>query len=291
MIDQESTEYRLQVGDAVIGVDCPSPDYAASMARYFGIKSCSDSSDICLKLKLDFQNYREDIPDSLFTSKRVGRDGFSIGKNLISGQFCPEKGVGELRVNTILTNESVARVFEQLFYQAFYSVRKIREFDAFLIHSAGVINHGNGFCFVGRSGSGKSTVANLSVEHQILNDEICLIDFAKEGVFLHSTPFNGYFKKKTKAHAPLRAVLLLSHGQSHRLLSVSNAEAITTVFSQIVPPVGLEDELTQEVRTDMLEFAERLAGMVPICRLEFLPDGRLWGEIDREFRLYGGETA
>ena len=62
MDEQESTEYRLEVGEAVIGIDCPSHDYTESMARYFGIGSCSDSSDIRLKLRFDLKRYNRDIP-------------------------------------------------------------------------------------------------------------------------------------------------------------------------------------------------------------------------------------
>jgi hypothetical protein len=288
MAEQESMEYRLQVGEAIIGIDCPSHDYAESMARYFGARSCSDRPDIRLKLRLDLNKYKQDIPDSLFIAKRLSGDGFSIGGNLVRGRFRSEERQGELRVNTILTNESVTRVFEQLLYQAFYSVQKIRHLDAFLVHSAGVICQGNGFCFVGRSGSGKTTVANLSRAYQILNDEICMIALSNEDIILCSTPFNGYFREKTKAHAPLRAVLLLTHGRSHRLEPVSNAQAVATVFSQIVPPVGLEDELTQQSRLNMLELAERLVGRVPIWRLEFLPDHGFWNILYREFQLHQG---
>ncbi len=285
LVEKDSKEYRIRVGKVVIGLDCPSPAYAASMKEYFGVKSTKDDPHICLKLKVVTQENIQDIPDSLFTTKIVNPEGFSIAGDLVSGRFLPEKREGEVSVKCILTKGLLTRVFEQLIYQAFYSARKVCNYDAFLIHSSGVIRDSSGFLFVGASGTGKTTIARLSSGDPVLNEEICLISFNKEGVLLHGTPFNGYFKKKSEGSISLKAVLILAQGSSHRLREMNRAEAVVALTPEIVPPVGLEEELTQRTHAAMLELADRLSRLVPVWRLEFLPDTGFWNEIDREFLL------
>lgn len=283
MTKNDLSEYRLRIGEAVVGIDCPSQYYAGAIARYFGVKSCSEQAHISLKLNIIPHEDLPELPQSLFTTKRLTPDGFSISEDLVRGSFSKEKQEVSLFVKNILTTGSATRMLEQVLYQAFYSARKICDYDAFLIHSSGVIRNDAGFLFVGKSGSGKSTIARLSRAEHVLNDEICLISFVDDNVIINSTPFNGYFSEKTEGTALLKAVFLLEHGPKHRLLKISGADAIIALMSQIVPPMALDEELTKEIRINMFEIASRLSKLVPVRRLEFQKDTKYWKLIDREF--------
>ena len=104
---------------------------------------------------------------------------------------------------------------------------------------------------------GKSTAAQLSAAYRVLNDEMSLVSFTEDGVILHGTPFNGYFKDKHAGCAPLRAVLLLHKGPEHRLADVKRSDAAATIVKEIVPPMGLEEGLSGRVYETMLTYADR----------------------------------
>lgn len=302
MVGADASEFRLRVGEAVIGLDCPSPAYAASLADYFGGATAA-TPHIRLRLEIVPHDDSPVVPDSLFTAKRLlpvkahdradgdpaGPRRFAIGDDLVTGWYDPDARAGELRVKCVLTNNQLTRVFEQLLYQAFASATEAAASDSFLVHASGVIHCGSGYLFVGAPEAGKSTVARLSGEAgaMVLNDEICLVRFpgAQAGLtpVLEGTPFNGLFREKTPGAAPLRAVLLLAQAPHHRLVPVGRALATATVAAQVVPPVGLDRLIDGRARARLLECADRLCAAVPARRLEFLPDAGFWREIDREF--------
>ncbi len=283
MVKEKNNEYQHQVGEMVIGLLCPSPLYADSMQEYFGFKNAIAEPNIQIKLNVVPHDDEPEIPDSCFTTKTISPEGFNVSDNLIRGKFIPKKHIGEIFVKKSMTKGSSTRIFEQLLYQAFYSARKIANYDAFLIHSSGVIHDGAGFLFVGASGSGKSTVARLSLGKCVLNDEVDLVSFRNGQVYLHGTPFNGYFKEKSEGNAPLKAILFLKQGDRHGLCKISRGVATSIIFREIVPPIGLEEELSRETRLTMLELAERLSSCVPLRWLEFKPEQGFWKEIIKEF--------
>jgi hypothetical protein len=276
-------EYRLRVGRRVIGLVCEDPAFAASFEPYFDQPSDPAEPDVQLALHLVSHVEDPPVPNSLIVTKTVGPDGFDIADGLIRGRYDPATGRGELHVKTILTNGMMTRVFEQILYQAFHSACQRRQDDAGLVHSASVIHRGAGFLFVGPSEAGKSTIARLSQQETVLNDEMSLVEFMSNDCELVGTPFNGFFRDKQPGRAPLAAVLLLQHGPEHRLEPVGSGEAAAAVATQVAPPVGLDQAATIETRVRMLETASRIVQAVPIRRLVFTPDAGFWPLLTTEF--------
>ncbi len=282
MVVQDEREFRLEIGSTVIGLVCESAEYASSLAEYFARPPVIAAADIRLDLQIIAHTDTPDIPNSLFTTKRVEAGSFDIADGLICGDFDPATATGTLRVKNILTKGMLPRVFEQVLYQAYYSARNVRGADGLLIHSSGVIADGAGCLFVGASGQGKSTVADLSVKYLVVNDEMNLVELTADEGILHGSPFNGFYEQKSPGQAPLRGIFLLSHGPEHRLQEVGMAEAVAAVATQIVPPVGLEDAVSPDIRLTMIDLATRLCAVAPVWRLEFTPDVGFWEIIARE---------
>ncbi len=289
MSESESREYRLKVGKATIGLVFNNPAFAQNLQKYFQTTSSDEKPDVQLKLDFIEEFMVEELPNNLFTSKKLTGDGFNISDNLISGSYNPQTKNGRIKVKALITRGNFTRIFEQFLYQAFYSARKAINYDAFLIHSCGVIRTGengqkDGFLFVGASEAGKSTVAGLSLDHTITNDEMNLVEFTENGPMLHATAFNGLFhEKETECSAPLRAIMLLDKGPEHQLHEISQRAAVTLIASQIAPPVGIEDQMNQTTGMDLLELADRLSMSAPVRKMTFLPDAGFWAEINEAF--------
>ena len=273
-----------------MGLVCPSAPFADSLGEYFQAKVSTEKPVVQLKLEFEDHDGFPTLPNNLYTTKKLTPGGFTISDGLISGNYDKDSRTGEIKVKTILSKGHFTRVFEQFLYQVFYSARNAIGYDAFLIHSSGVIRveKGNrdGFLFVGASEAGKSTVAELSRNQIITNDEMNLIEFTNNGPVLHATPFNGLFREKeTDISAPLKAVLLLKQGPEHCLREVSRRKAVTLLASQIAPPVGIEDMMNQITGLELLEMADRLSQAAPIKEMTFLPDPGFWAEINSTFPL------
>jgi len=282
---RKADEFRLEVGKAVIGIICPDKEYADSFSDYFGTPHSEKNPDVTLTLNL--VNHEDDIsiPDSLFTTKSVAGKTIHFADDIVVGTIGQGPDEIELSVKIMLTHASVTRVFEQLLYQAFYSACGIISYDSLLLHSSGVIYRGDGFLFTGPSGTGKSTIASLSRSHHVINDEICLLEFNDGGgITLRGTPYNGNFKDKKSGSAPLKAIFLLGHGTAHSIKSIEKGRAIPTLAKEIIPPVALHENFSPSIFIRMLDMAERAYSMVPVYRLEFLPDSGFWAAIDDLYR-------
>jgi hypothetical protein len=290
MDKKKLNEYLLLVGHTVIGIRCPTADYAESFSAYFGVPSAEREPDMAIDLDFLFQEGDLEIPESLFTGKTVRGGALEISGGIVTGEIGAGGALVRLHVNKGLTHGPATRVFEQLLYQAYYTCRGIRNLDSLLIHCSGVVYRGEGFLFAGPSGSGKSTIAELSAGHTVLNDEICLLDFNNGGITLHGTPFNGYYKNKKSGSARLRAVFLISHGAAHAISGAARSEAVPKLAKEIVPPVALHEAMDRLVFIRMLDMADRIYSMVPVYRLEFLPDRSFWKEIDGLIASGAAET-
>jgi hypothetical protein len=148
----------------------------------------------------------------------------------------------------------------------------------FLLHSAGIEHQGSGYLFFGPSGSGKTTVARLSAEDRVLNDDLVLLRPEASGWSMHSTPFTNPDQVRPIAMSSnVTALFRLVQDKQVFLEAISHAEALAEVIAAI-PVLPTEPEFAAQ----LLHFAADLIQAVPVYRLHFLPDKKFWNLIDNE---------
>ena len=143
----------------------------------------------------------------------------------------------------------------------------------FLLHAASAIRNGKAFLFAGVSGAGKTTISRLAPpDITLLTDEISYLRKLDEGYVAFGTPFTGELAKLGEnTSAPVAALYLLAKGQENRVEPVSVADAGRELLSNIL--FFAEDpELVHLVFQTACDFVHR----VPIHRLTFVPDARVW---------------
>lgn len=275
------SEYKLRVGGSVLSLLFGSERDSRAIGRYFGRPSAAEEADIQLSIRFrDDAGKRTEVPSSLFLTKEGDGEGFSMAGGLIEGRYSPAAGEGELLVQRLITRGGYARIYEQVFYQAYCSAARRRGREAFLLHSSGVLRGGRGYAFTGKSGSGKSTVASLSSGSTVLNDEITVIDLSEPEPRIRDTPFNGFYYQKREGSAPLSGIMLLEKAPTHRLTRAGGLEQVKTLSREVIPPMGLETPFSPAVYMAMLDAAKRASERVPLYIMEFKPDSGFWRMID-----------
>ena len=149
----------------------------------------------------------------------------------------------------------------------------LAEEGGFLVHAASAVRNGRAFLFAGVSGAGKTTISRLAPEDAVLlTDEISYVRKQEGGYSAFGTPFTGELAKLGEnIQAPIAALYLLAQGSENRIDPVRGTEAIRALLSNIL--FFAEDaELVRLVFEAACEFASR----VPVYRLTFLPDARVW---------------
>jgi hypothetical protein len=142
-----------------------------------------------------------------------------------------------------------------------------------LLHSASVVRNGKAFLFAGVSGAGKTTISRLAPsDTTLLTDEISYVRRQDGGYTAFGTPFTGELAKLGEnVSAPVAALYLLAQGAENRIDPVAPADAARSLLANVLF-FAEDEELVQAVFHSVFEFVSR----VPVSRLTFLPDARVW---------------
>ncbi len=156
----------------------------------------------------------------------------------------------------------------------------------FLLHAASAICQLPGssvndraFLFSGVSGAGKTTMTRLAPEDvTLLTDEISYVRPNAGSYAAFGTPFAGELAKPGENRsAPVAALFFLEKGLENRVEELPSAEAVRRLMRNIL--FFAEDQrLVEALFATACDFVAR----IPVRRLTFYPDGRVWDEI-REF--------
>jgi hypothetical protein len=143
----------------------------------------------------------------------------------------------------------------------------------FLVHAASAIKNDRAFLFAGVSGAGKTTISRLAPSDvDVLTDEISYVRPGSRGYDAFGTPFAGELARiGANLRAHLEAVYLLVQGPENKIEPVSEPEALQA-FLRSVLFFAHEQELVDKVFESACDFVSR----VPMYRLVFVPNAKVW---------------
>jgi hypothetical protein len=143
----------------------------------------------------------------------------------------------------------------------------------FLLHSASAIRNGKAFLFAGVSGAGKTTISRLAPDDAtLLTDEVSYVRKQSNGYVAYGTPFTGELAKLGEnTCASVNMLYLLAQGPENRIDPVNVADAGRELLANML--FFAEDpEMVQMAFQAACDFVHR----VPVQRLTFVPDARVW---------------
>lgn len=280
MISNNNSECRLQIGDICCSLRFKDPLYnKLAQERYKGFLS-ENEPEITIDIDKILSDEKIDVPNSILISKTANGNNFNFHFGLITGTLNMDKKCCTIRANNELFIGRTFRIFEQFLFQLYYTLLKQKKSNeakrTFLIHACAVSKNGNGYLFSGRSGSGKSTIAKLSSDYTILNDELVIASKVNGHFTVSSTPFRGDFNNNINTSAPITALFLIKHGKINRIRKINKMEFVTRFVTEVVYSDTLLSTDKKNTISEMMDFCVDIAENVPFFELQFLPDKRFW---------------
>lgn len=143
----------------------------------------------------------------------------------------------------------------------------------FLVHSASAVRNGRAFLFAGQSGAGKTTIARLAPpDATLLTDEISYVCWQGKQYWAFGTPFAGELGRAGEnVCAPIAAIYFLAQGPENKIEPLEPAGAGRSLLENILF-FAHDLEVVNTVFQAACEFVSR----VPVRRLTFVPDTRVW---------------
>jgi hypothetical protein len=257
----------VEIGRIPIALSTSDPGFLDLLRqRYAGFLSSSRSE---FELQFDLLPTGRVSDDDV----RVRRDGdaWLIERGDFEARWDPRTGRGTVRQNSNpYSLDSVLRILHSLI---------IAERGGFLLHAASAICDGRAHLFSGVSGAGKTTMTRLApADVTLLTDEISYVRPGASGYSAFGTPFAGELARAGENRtAAVSALFFLEQGSENRIDELSSAEALRRLMRNIL--FFAEDrELVDKLLATACDFVAR----VPIRRLTFYPDARVW-DLVRDF--------
>jgi len=261
----------VEVGGIAVGLCSNDQSFLESVRqRYAGFLS---SSRPVVELDLELVS-RAPVSDEDVRVRREGSQWF-LDRGDFHAQWDPRSGRGQVwQSANPYALDSVLRILHSLI---------LAGRGGFLLHAASAIcrpdredEPARAYLFSGVSGAGKTTMTRLAPRDVILlSDEISYIRPVASGYAAFGTPFSGELAKPGEnCTAPLSALFFLEKGPENRIEEMSSSEAARRLMRNIL--FFAEDgELVDELLATACDFVEK----VPVRRLTFYPDRRVWEEI------------
>jgi hypothetical protein len=253
----------IEIGGMPVRINTTDPKFLQMLHnRYTGFTVTSDRAEVDFDVELAAPG-PGDAESDVRVRLRSGR--WLIQRGDFRAELEPGSGRGRIRqAANPYSIDSVLRIVHTLV---------LARQGGFLLHAASAIRNGRAFVFAGVSGAGKTTISRLAPrDATLLTDEISYIRKQGDHYVAFGTPFTGELAKVGEnVSAPLAALYLLAQGPRNQIDPVIPGEAIRSLLANIL--FFAEDpELVQMIFHSAFEFVSR----VPVSRLTFVPDSRVW---------------
>lgn len=143
--------------------------------------------------------------------------------------------------------------------------------DAISIHAAAVCHDGKAYLFLGASGTGKSTHANLWIRHipetELLNDDNPTVRITNGKAYAYGTPWSGKTPCYRNQSFPIQGIVRLNQAGANSFCRQEGADAFVAIYPGC--SVIAEDE---RLRHRLYDTIVSLAGRVTVGLLDCLPD-------------------
>jgi hypothetical protein len=261
-IEAERLNLVIEIGGVPVRVNTTDREFLGMLQdRYAGFINSSTRPEI--EFDVDLTPHRLQEPAALCVSRRLGR--WILSRGDFRAEWAPEACAGWIRQTANpYSIDAVLRIVHTLV---------LARQGGFLLHSASAIRKGRAFLFAGVSEAGKTTISRLAPpDVTLLTDEISYVRRHEAGYLAFGTPFTGELAKLGEnVSAPVAALYLLAKGLENRIDQVASGEAVQSLLTNLLF-FAEDEELVKSTFHSAVEFV----GRVPVSRLTFVPDSRVW---------------
>jgi hypothetical protein len=159
--------------------------------------------------------------------------------------------------------------FKKVFYEALKMMYDLATAgkDTLHVHAAVVSCGGKGYLFLGPSGTGKSTHAQLWIKHiggtELVNDDNPVV---RDGV-VYGSPWSGKTPCYRNVSVPIGGIVRLSQAPYNKIRRLSGIEAYVDLAESVGGKVW-----DSRIAEGLHQAENKLASTIPMWHLECLPD-------------------
>ena len=286
---------RVQIGDVCCSLRCNDGEVLGNWQQQYADFLSDKPADISIEVEFVERLTPAEIKTALAEARFIHDEGrFTTTNGIITGEYdLTGRTMRWTADKHLLDPDLEFKAINRLFTLAYYTACKVRysgNLPAFLVHSCGILRHGQALLFGGACDVGKSTIARLCGDEygQVVNDEMVLVsrpDGDNSALRVQGVPMLGDFPQRLNKAAPLSCILLLKQSKRTAVRRLDRTEAYLRFMRQIICPAYIGQTDRRAVYSLIAEFSDEVIRTTPFYELEFSLDRELlWkavGELER----------
>ena len=255
--------FSLSIARLGIILHCENPTLVDSLRHRYQDFPLHHQPHLSIEIILTGQERTSTLMD---TGMTIEKEGIYFTASGYQGHLSPETGTGQLTLSSLYPVEDI-----DYFIRVVYSLLAFQA-GGVMLHAAGIIRDGLTHLFMGPSGAGKTTVARLSPQYTVLNDDLVILLPENNAWRVYGTPFWNLTQVKPSARsASLGGLYRLEQANIVHLEPLTNSKAVAELVANT--PVLSQDPTRTTV---LLERLNRIAQSTPLKKLYFQPDPSFW---------------
>lgn len=214
------------------------------------------SAEICIQKEADYllEKFEVDpVPEGRMHCIRYKEEVFFANADWTKAWILPSRNTNAFYM-----------FMNQLFYSAGVKQKMLQ------IHSSLIEYHGHGLMFLGPSGIGKTTQAELWNQYRgalIINGDVVFVQETEDSFLGWGTPWHGSSPYCENTNVPVRAMVVLKQAPDNSIRELTGFEKVTAVSNSVFYPRWLENGMEL-----CLETLDHLLSSVPVYELSCRPD-------------------
>ena len=168
------------------------------------------------------------------------------------------------KILPLQSRDSISKFLLQIFYT--HGIEK----NMLEFHSSLIQFYNNGLMFLGPSGIGKTTQAELWNKYRdalIINGDIVFVQETPDDFLGWGTPWHGSSPYCENTNVPLKAMIILKQAPENSIRELTGFEKVTAVSTNVFYPRWLENGMEL-----CLETLDHLLSRIPVYELSCRPD-------------------
>jgi hypothetical protein len=281
----EATRFALQIGGFSLGLWCSSdmaveadPEHRPFLLRTSREHACDIEMDVYWTETLEVPKRAPDFVSGGLWSAFASKSGteFYFASAAVGSQpykaawFDPTFSRGHVVLNRSAFPAGTPVYPLEYPLDELAMIHRLGLGEGLEIHALGLVDDdGSGYLFLGHSGAGKSTTANLWKQQRgvrLLSDDRIILRQQDGKIVMYGTPWHGDAGVASPDCAPLSAIFLLEQASEDELLPLPQSKAAAELFARAFVPHYVKSAIQYS-----LEFADRVTHTVPNSILRFAP--------------------
>lgn len=180
----------------------------------------------------------------------------------------------------VYTKDKTGQLLLFLFPEILYAFILPR-YNGLLLHGCAVMKKGQGYCFIARSGGGKSTIAKLALKGNltVLNDDRVVIRKTGDCFKIYGNPWHGEVSKTKNRSAVIKQIFFLKKSPLNKVAPISKRDALKILFTNL-----FSFPLNRGIIKNEFMLATEVIARLACYTFKFKPAVSVWRTLDEHAR-------